>query len=72
MVTAAARDFPTLSGEDDARALAHKMGFESWVPNSHEGGTFQIKLGGQSFQVQILWGALIDHDDHVHVGMHAI
>lgn len=65
--TTAARDFPTLAGEDDARALANAMGFESWRPNSHDGFTFSA--GGRSFRAQILWGAAIDHDDHVHVGI---
>lgn len=65
----AARDFPTAKGEDDARALAKSMGFESWRPNSFDG--FEFRAGGQSFMVQILWGAAIDHGDHVHVGISA-
>jgi lysozyme len=63
----AARDFPTFSGEDDARALARSMGFKSWRPNSFDGFTFSA--GGHSFRAQILWGAAINHDDHVHVGI---
>ena len=63
----AARDFPTFSGEDDARALARSMGFRSWRPNSFDGFTFPA--GGRSFRVQILWGAAINHGDHVHVGI---
>jgi hypothetical protein len=34
MVTADARDFPTVEGEDDARTLANAMGNPDWVPNS--------------------------------------
>jgi GH24 family phage-related lysozyme (muramidase) len=67
--TTAARDFPTFSGEDDARALAKSMGFKSWRPNSFDGFTFSA--GGHSFHVQILWGAAINHADHVHVGISA-
>jgi hypothetical protein len=63
----AARDFPTTAGEDDARALANEMGFQAWRPNSHDSFTFLA--GGQGFRAQILWGAAIDHDDHVHVGI---
>jgi GH24 family phage-related lysozyme (muramidase) len=65
--TTAARDFPTFSGEDDARALAKSMGFKSWRPNRFDGFTFSA--GGHSFRVQILWGAAINHSDHVHVGI---
>jgi GH24 family phage-related lysozyme (muramidase) len=67
--TTAARDFPTFSGADDARALAGSMGFKSWRPNSFDGFTFSA--GGHSFRVQILWGAKINHGDHVHVGISA-
>jgi hypothetical protein len=65
----AARDFPTFSGEDDARALARAMGFGSWQPNSFT--SFSASAGGRSFRVQILWGAGIQHGDHVHVGISA-
>ena len=65
----AARDFPTAKGEDDARALAKSIGFESWRPNSFDG--FEFRSGDHSFVVQILWGAAIDHGDHVHVGISA-
>jgi hypothetical protein len=67
--TAAARDFPTLQGEGDARALAKSMGFKSWQPNSFE--TFNFLVGGHGFQGQVLWGANINHGDHVHVGVRA-
>jgi hypothetical protein len=65
--TTAARDFPTFAGEDDARALAQAMGIDAWRPNDHT--LFAITAGGQAFRVQILWGAAIDHGDHVHVGV---
>jgi hypothetical protein len=65
--TTAARDFPTFSGEDDARALAKAMGFGSWQPNSF--AHFSFSAGGQSFSGQILWGSGIKHGDHVHVGI---
>jgi hypothetical protein len=65
--TTAARDFPTFSGEDDARALAKAMGNSGWAPNSF--ATFQVTVAKQAFRVQILWGAAIDHGDHVHVGI---
>jgi hypothetical protein len=70
MVSSGARDFPTVSGEDDARALASAMGNSAWVPNVF--GSFNITVGGHSFRVQILWGARIDHADHVHVGIAAL
>ena len=69
-VTTGARDFPTFSGEDDARALANAMGNSRWVPNSFD--SFSIRVGGDGFSVQILWGARIDHGDHVHVGIEAL
>jgi hypothetical protein len=69
-VTTGARDFPTFSGEDDARALANAMGNSGWVPNSFD--SFSIRVGGHGFSVQILWGARIDHGDHVHVGVNAL
>jgi hypothetical protein len=62
-----ARDFPTFAGEDDARALAEAMGIASWQPNSFT--TFPFSAGGRGFHVQILWGAQIQHGDHVHVGI---
>jgi hypothetical protein len=70
MTRAAARDFPTFAGEDDAQALAKAMGNNSWQPNSFTG--FSVSAGGgHGFRVQILWGAGIKHGDHVHVGIAA-
>ncbi len=65
--TTAARDFPTFTGEDDARALAKAMGITTWQPDEHQ--FFELPLDGHRFRVQILWGARIDHGDHVHVGI---
>ncbi len=65
--TTAARDFPTRAGEDHARALAASLGFDSWEPNSF--ASFSFSAGGNEWRAQILWGAAIDHDDHVHVGV---
>lgn len=60
-------DYPTYSGEDEARALARAMGDNSWQPNSYD--SFVVTVDGAKFRVQILWGAAIDHADHVHVGL---
>lgn len=65
-----ATDYPTNSGEQIARALAQAMGNPSWQPNSY--ASFTIKVDGYSFDVQILWGAEIEHGDHIHVGMHRV
>lgn len=60
-------DFPTYSGEDDARALARALGFTGWSPNSY--ASYMRTVGGKLFTIQILWGAGIGHGDHVHVGV---
>lgn len=60
-------DFPTFSGEDDARALATAFGYPGWSPNSYT--TAPFTCDGHSFSTQILWGAAIAHGDHVHVGI---
>lgn len=65
--TTAARDFPTFAGEDDARALAAALGCSTWRPDSFDAFTFSA--GGRSWRAQVLWGAAIDHSDHVHVGV---
>jgi hypothetical protein len=65
--TTAARDFPTFSGEDDARALAKALGCTTWQPNSYE--PFIFSAGGHRWRAQVLWGAGIGHGDHVHVGI---
>lgn len=62
-------DYPTTNGEQAARDLAHKLGFTAWEPNSYT--RFDALFGGKAFSVQILWGAEIDHADHIHVGVRA-
>jgi hypothetical protein len=65
--SAYAIDYPTYSGADDAAALAKAMGIKGWQPNSYE--SHVVRIDGHQFRVQILWGAGIDHNDHVHVGI---
>ncbi len=65
--TTAARDFPTFTGEEHARALAASMGCDTWRPNRFDSFTFSA--GGRRWSAQILWGADINHSDHVHVGI---
>jgi hypothetical protein len=65
--TTMARDFPTHTGEHHARRLARLMGFDSWRPNDKR--SFEFSAGGRRWRGQILWGAEIDHADHVHVGI---
>jgi len=67
MTTAMGRDFPTTRGEHHARRLARLMGFDSWRPNVKQ--SFEFSAGGSTWRGQILWGAEIDHADHVHVGI---
>jgi hypothetical protein len=62
-----ARDFPTWDGEAAARALARLFGWKDWQPNSY--ATFDFSVGQRTFRLQILWGAAIGHDDHIHVGI---
>jgi len=65
-----ARDFPTFSGHDAAKALAAALGFTGWQENSY--ATFEVSVDDHTFRVQILWGAGIDHGDHVHVGIELV
>jgi hypothetical protein len=65
--TTAARDFPTFSGEDEARALAKALGITSWQPNTYTNHTFSA--GGRRWRIQILWGSAIAHGDHIHIGV---
>lgn len=66
-----ATDYPTRDGEDDARALAKELGFgDKWSPNDYT--RFDVTTAGYKFSFQILWGAAIDHDDHVHVGVQVL
>lgn len=70
MLLTFAVDFPTFSGEDDARALALAFGITDWQPNSFT--THRVVVDGWIFEIQILWGIGIDHGDHVHVGIQFI
>jgi len=63
-------DYPTRAGLDDARALARSMGITGWQPDTYQHHVVTVQ--GQQFRVQILWGARIDHADHVHVGIRRI
>ncbi|MGH3663448.1 MAG: transglycosylase SLT domain-containing protein [Micromonosporaceae bacterium] len=63
-------DYPTYSGEDEARKLARAMGIEAWQPNSYQ--HHYLEVDGVRFRVQILWGSGIDHGDHVHVGIRRV
>ena len=63
-------DYPTFKGEDDARALARRLGIKGWQPNTYQ--SFEVRVDGERFRAQILWGAGIDHADHVHVGLKRI
>lgn len=65
--SAYAVDYPTYEGEAAARALARRMGYPGWRPNTYD--SFQVTVDGQRFRVQILWGAKVKHGDHVHVGI---
>jgi len=65
--SAYAIDYPTKAGADDAAALAKAMGIKGWHPNSTD--SYMVRIDGHQFRVQILWGAGIQHDDHVHVGI---
>ncbi len=60
-------DYGTNSGEAAARELANEMGYTAWKANSY--ATFTVTVGNANFRVQILWGAAIDHADHIHVGI---
>jgi hypothetical protein len=65
-----AADYPTGSGEDDARALAKAMG-AVYSPGSWNQCT--ITVDGHRFACQILWAAPDGtHYDHVHVGLHRL
>jgi hypothetical protein len=61
-----ATDYPTNSGDDDAKALSKALHVPYKI-NTYNSG--YIVVHGRRFRVQILWGAAIDHGDHVHVGI---
>jgi len=65
-----ATDYPTFNGEAAARKLARALGIRNWRPNNFDSPI--VTIGGRKFAVQILWGAGIDHADHVHVGLQRV
>lgn len=70
--SAYAKDYPTSgqAGTTLAERIAKQLGVR-FVPNSYDsGGLVRTKHG--TFKVQILYGAGIDHADHVHVGAHRV
>lgn len=60
-------DYPTADGEQIARALARAIGWSAWQANSY--ARFAFEVDGKKFTIQILWGAGIQHGDHIHVGV---
>jgi hypothetical protein len=65
-----ARDYPTFDGEAAAAALASAFGISGWSANSYT--AHDVEIDGLAFRVQILWGAAIQHGDHVHVGIEIV
>lgn len=65
-----ARDYPTFSGHDAAAALARAFGIHGWSENSYT--AYDVRIDGHTFRIQILWGAGIEHGDHVHVGIEIV
>lgn len=65
-----ARDYPTFSGRPAAEALAREFGIVGWQENSYT--TYDVRIDGHVFRIQILWGAGIEHGDHVHVGIEIV
>jgi hypothetical protein len=63
-------DYPTANGLGLAKDLADAFGITGWQANSFQ--PFTITIAGRRFRVQILWGALIGHGDHIHVGILAL
>lgn len=65
-----ARDYPTFTGEATAAALARAFGIHGWRANSYD--TYYVRIDGHTFRIQILWGAAIQHGDHIHVGIEIV
>ncbi|HEX6685134.1 MAG TPA: transglycosylase SLT domain-containing protein [Candidatus Limnocylindrales bacterium] len=63
-------DYLTNSGRDEAEKLAKAMGIQGWRPDTVQ--NFVVKIDGAQFRVQIIWGAAVDHGNHVHVGLRRI
>jgi hypothetical protein len=60
-------DYPTTNGERIALDLAASLGISTWKANDFT--RYDVTFPGIKTSVQILWGAKIDHDDHIHVGI---
>jgi hypothetical protein len=60
-------DYPTTNGERIAADLAASLGISTWKANDFT--RYAVTFPGIKTSVQILWGAKIDHDDHIHVGI---
>jgi hypothetical protein len=60
-------DYPTTNGERIAADLAASLGISTWKAN--DSTRYAVTFPGIKTSVQILWGAKIDHDDHIHVGI---
>lgn len=65
-----ARDYPTFDGETAAAGLARAFDISGWQANSYT--AYDVAIDGHTFRVQILWGAAIQHGDHVHVGIEIV
>lgn len=64
--TAYAIDYPTTDGAKAANAVGRLLGRSG--PSVGTFSTFNIKVQGQTFRVQILW-AVENHYNHVHIGI---
>jgi hypothetical protein len=65
-----ARDYPTFDGLEAAAKLAAAFGIHGWEANSYT--AYDVAIDGHTFRVQILWGAAIQHGDHIHVGIEIV
>jgi hypothetical protein len=65
-----AKLFGTQSGFPIALASVRASSSPSTVGKSLASAVTIVR--GHSFRVQVLWGARIDHADHVHVGIKAL
>lgn len=65
-LTSYATDYPTTTGEGIAKALAAALGINNYTTNNFN--NYVVTIDGRRVRFQILWGAAVDHLDHVHVG----
>lgn len=66
--TSYATDYPTFNGAAIANRLGRVLGRNGDSVGTY--ATFNVKIDGRMFRVQILWG-VPDHHDHIHVGLRA-